>query len=296
MFKTVLKWGAFFIVLLGGFLAFVLYMGDRPELLLVGVERWKEPIIHDERLDKVNELKEQLVNSKNISLKKFTKINSNIKNSEIEQQVILDNEAGQWYCITIYSIDGEKYTFEQINFQDNFYERSFEGKWIKVENSDQPEIPIIEEIKSINLDLKDCVAVEGDMAGSLGVIMAEISANNLDSMRKKNLTRAIKGLDNLRNQPDLNKEIINFQELIVKQLEASVYEELKINYLTNSTEELKGQNTYINCEQPEIKVNDNGDLELGYKKNTMVTSEISVVSVDNDENKEEIKKHIASIN
>lgn len=296
MFKTVLKWGAFFIVLLGGFLAFVLYMGDRPELLLVGVERWKEPIIHDERLDKVNELKEQLVNSKNISLKKFTKINSNIKNSEIEQQVILDNEAGQWYCITIYSIDGEKYTFEQINFQGNFYERSFEGKWIKVENSDQPEIPIIEEIKSINLDLKDCVAVEGDMGGSLGVIMAEISANNLDSMRKKNLTRAIKGLDNLRNQPDLNKEIINFQELIVKQLEASVYEELKINYLTNSTEELKGQNTYINCEQPEIKVNDNGDLELGHKKNTMVTSEISVVSVDNDENKEEIKKHIASIN
>lgn len=296
MFKTALKWGVFFIVFLGCFVALTLYMCDRPELVLVGVEKWKEPTIHDERLDKVNELKEQLLNSKNISLKKVTEINSNIKNSEIEQQIILDNENGQWYCITIYSIDGEKYTFEQINFQSNFYERSFEGKWIKVENSEQSEIPIIEEIKSINLDLKDCVNIEGSMDGSLGVVGAEISANQLDVMRKDNLTRSIKELDNLRNQPDLNKEIINFQELIVKQLEGSVYEELKINYLTNSTEELKGINTYINCKQPEMKINDNGDLELEHKQNTMVISEISVVSVNNDENKEVIKKHIASIN
>lgn len=296
MFKTAFKWVTFFVVLLGTFVALTIYICDRPELVLVGVEKWKEPTIHDERLNKVNELKEQLLSSKNISLKKVTDVNSNTKDSEIIQELILNNETQQWYCLTTYNINGEQYMFEQINFDEKTYARNFDEQWIKVENRDQLEIPIIEEVNSINLDLKDCVNVEGSMDGSLGVVGAEISANQLDVMRKVSLKRATKELNNLKNIIDLNKEIINFQELIVKQLEASVYSKMKINYLTNSTEELKGQNTYINCKQPQIQVNDKGDLDLGTKEKVKVTSEISVVSVNNDENAEVVKKHIDLIN
>lgn len=249
--------------------------------------------VDEAKIETIQKAKELLVQADNINLTREIKSEVKGESQSYGNDVIINNNTGEWYNTMFNTMDGQKGIFtEMIVLDGEAYSKvTEESKWEKLQGQEMDYVYGLDDIASLELqdvDYEDYTESKNDDNIIISIKPSKAAIKKIKEKSVKNMEEV---MEEYKNNPDVVPMAIESNMANLEALRQTNYKAMEYTFTINKNGVLVGFESFFVFEQPEIVPDSDGKFVLGEERMELkMTSNIIVNSFNDSKNEEFINK------